>query len=195
MARVSVFSRDKMISSNDASQSLEQGGGSFSTPVSSPHSVQVSQSSSHVNLDYIDVPPIQISTMKDTHGRLSDMVEQKMNSLGVVCLPIQMTSILPQVEELQRYDLYRCGDQTFITARVIREQLMQEVEQKIIETLESGLSYSEDVLKANVYNGQSYNNLVYTLQEQSYLISRFRLYHAEIRYTKEPESLILKVEG
>lgn len=194
MSRVSVFSRTKMLSSDNTAQST-QGESSFTAPITDSHKICTPMSTDHVNLDYLDVPPVQIASIKDTQGRLSDMVEQKMNALSVVCLPLQMTSILPQVEELQRYDLYQCGTQTYITARVVREQLMRKVEQRIIETLESGLIYTEDILKANIYEGQSYNNLIYTLQEQSYIISRFRLYHAEIRYSNEPESLVLYVRG
>lgn len=194
--RVAVFSRSKEISSSGISRSTMADDSSFS-PIQSQEnkSASASVSTGQISLKLMDVAPIKLSTIKDTKGRLSDLVEQKMAELNEICLPIQITAILPQVEELQRYDIYKCDDQVFITARVIRQDLMDKVEQKIIDTLESGLSYEEEIFKAVIYDGVTYNNLLYTSMEQTYLVSRFRLYNASVVYARDTNSLVLSVKG
>lgn len=193
--RASIFSQDTKIAS-DLEKTVTNSSGSFAIEKSDNFSVIQSSSGGDVlPMKLMDVSPITIETIEDKQGRLSNIIDNYCESLEAVCVPLSITQILPQVKNLKRYDIVEYEGKRFATAEIMREDVLEKFKAEIIETLSQGLSYETSLETPMQYEDRQLTNLVLTAKEQSFLISIFRNYHAYICYSKEQETLMLRVDG
>lgn len=195
--RASIFSKHAKLSSDAVSDSVG-GAGSFSMEKEEDFSIIQGNETKETNVlpvKIMDIPPVEIETIEDTKGRLSTIIDNYCICTGEVCIPLEITQILPQVKSLKRYDIVEYAGKRFATADIVREDVVSTYRDEIIRSLGEGLSYEERLEKDFTYKGVTMKNLVLTAKEQSYLISAFRNYHAYLYYSTEFNSLMLRVDG
>lgn len=195
--RASMFSRTAKISS-DVSEEQTKNAGSFELEKEEDYSIIQSSTASESKIlpvKMMDVPPTVIDCIEDTKGRLSTIIDNYCITTGEVCIPLEITQILPQVKNLKRYDIVEYEGHRFATADIIREDIIKQYNDDITKSISEGLSFERSLEKDFEYKGRHLKNLVLTAKEQSFLISTFRNYHAYVYYSKVNCSLMLKVDG
>ena len=196
--RSSIFSKTAKISSDLEGTNSSSSQGSFTVEKEDNYSIiqpNCSVDDNVLPVKMMDVPSVIIQTIEDSQGRLSTIIDNYCLTTGEVCIPLEITQILPQVKNLKRYDIVEYEGKRFATADVIREDIIGKFKKAITDAISQGLSYEEYLEEDFVYQGTKLRNLVLTAKEQSFLISAFRNYHAYVYYSKEHKSLMLKVDG
>lgn len=56
-----------------------------------------------VDIDSVDVDAIEIMSVNDEHGRISDIIESLENETGLSVIPLRMANVLPEVCSLSRH--------------------------------------------------------------------------------------------
>ena len=143
-------------------------------------------------IEFNTAEEIIIENIHDTHGVLSDKVDEVMISAGCAVIPFDAAGVLPQVVDFQRHEIITLNGTKYIMAREIRTDVIEEFKEKITETLSMGLPYKRglniDVLVGTV----SYETFALSKVEWSYLCSLFRRYSAKVIYSNQ-EQLVLVV--
>lgn len=142
-----------------------------------------------------DVDAIQIERIVDTKGRVADLLDYYSNQIDSAIIPLKMTSVLPQIQEIKRYDLVSFRNQRFAYRCKARADVIEEYTNKIIKCLREGVPFTESLWYKIEFEGKTYDNLKLSPIEWQIIISKFRLYNAAIYKTDEDEDLILIVDG
>lgn len=136
-----------------------------------------------IEVNFSSVEPIELFSITDTYGRLSDSVEYVEKLLGVSVVPLEMCCISPEVVELKRHKIYEFEGHRLAMSSKIREDVVEKYKDKIYKTLSMGTVY-EEVLNTKVtYNGEDYDSLALSEAEWTYVLSLYRLYKSRLYVT------------
>lgn len=143
-------------------------------------------------IEYNTTEEVIIENIHDTHGVLSDKVDEVMLAAGCSVIPFDAAGVLHQVVDFQRHEIMTLNGIKYIMAKEIRADVIEEFKSKITETLSAGLPYKKclnvDILVGTV----SYETFALSKAEWSYVCSLFRRYGAKVIYSNQ-EQLVLVV--
>lgn len=146
-----------------------------------------------IQVDLIETEPIKIESVKDTTGRLSDILDNFAKELKSSVIPLKATDILPQVVEFARYQICEFRGQRFAFSSDLRQDVIRNYEVRIKECIESGIPFKESLWTYVSIDNIKYETLLLSPVEWSVIISKFRLYKASIFKTEDTEELLLIV--
>lgn len=136
----------------------------------------LSNSDNVVDVESYDVDKIIIDKIYDKHGRLSDILDAAMQSLGVAALPLHAVHISSEVEFIQRYSLVTYDGVKYAMSRSIRDDVVDKYTTQIIQALTEGLSFSKDITKTVIHCGEEYQTYDLSTAELGIITSKFSNY-------------------
>ena len=145
-----------------------------------------------LQVKHINVEPIQLQEINDTYGRLSDIIEAVEHSTGLSVIPLEMANIAPEVASFNRHDIFTFHNKRFAMSRVPRENVMDAYQEKIIQTLESGVVFREDITTNVKYKDKEYLTLKLSATEWTFLLSKFCRYKQSLRIVDD-NSIIMEI--
>lgn len=141
---------------------------------------------------YVDTECIDIPEIVDVHGRLSDAVEALEEATGLSVIPLEMAKIAPEVTELARHEIFELNHVRYAMSHKIREHVITEFIDKIVQSLSTGLPYTEDITAAVEYKGIMYNTFKLSKDEWNLLLSKFRNYRQAL-VTDNVSQIVLNI--
>lgn len=152
-----------------------------------------SDSRIHMPVLHVDVEPIVIEEVEDSHGRLSDIVDNLMEVTGQSVVPFNMCGISNNVIKLQRHEIITLGDKKFAMSTKPRLAVVNDFRDRIISVLKSGVSYSEILNRSITYNSNLYTTLALSACEWSYVLSYFKNYKQDV-FADVNGNIVLEVD-
>lgn len=146
-----------------------------------------------IKLTNLTVEPIQIPEIVDKYGKLSDIIERYENGYSLSVVPLEMTTILPQVKKLQRHEIleYKGKRYASSTERVVSVQRFQEYKDKIYETLAEGQAFVDNLHLSTVIDGIKVETLKFNMHELQLLFGYYRLYDPKLITTSNGDQYIV----
>lgn len=139
-----------------------------------------------------DVEAVEIPSIVDKYGRLSDIIEAFELETGMSVIPLKMVNIAPEVESLQRHEIFEFMGERYAMSRIPREKVVEEWQEKILANLSTGLVFEEDLVTNIVHNNQTYKTLSLSRAEWTLLLSKFRFYKQDLVVRNE-KSIVMMV--
>lgn len=138
-----------------------------------------------VQIDYMEVEPVQIQICGDYSGKLSDIMDRLSAEIEQVVIPFSLTDIFEQVLSLKRYDVRVFRGMRYASSKKIREEIVNEYKEQAIESLKNGIPYKEPLWTTFEYKGNVYETLKLTVSEWTMLCNMFRNYDAGVFQSAE----------
>lgn len=146
---------------------------------------------STIPINYMDVEQIVITEITDSKGRLSDIIESFEIKTGLSVIPLDMADIAPEVTQFSRHNIFTIGEKRWAMSNVIRQEVVDAYIAKIVESLKTGLPFTESLSVIIPYNGVDYKSFALSQKEWTYILSAFNLYVGNL-YVRG-DDLILEV--
>lgn len=143
-----------------------------------------------VDLIGIDVVPIELASINDEYGRISDLVEALENETGLSVIPFNMGHISPEVMTLARHKIYEFAGDRYAMSHRKRMTVLEAFQERIIKTLSSGLPFREELNNVVEYNGVEYKTFSLSEEEWKYLMAKFRIYKERLFVTGDNKLVI-----
>ena len=135
----------------------------------------------------VKVDPIEIPSIRDTQGRLSDLVDDLMDSMQLSVIPMTAIGVRSQVSELKRHTIREFdGVKLAMNKDSVRDNVLAEYKDRIIEALQEGVPFKESLWCDFKGNGATCRTLKLSELEWSYLYKYFELYNLKIKAQKDP---------
>lgn len=151
-----------------------------------------SATNNDILVDFINVKPVEIPTINDTFGRISDAVDAAMHSTGLAVIPLDMLHIAPELENLQRHEIYEFNGNRYAMALKPREKAVNDYQEKIIKNLSTGVPFKENLGITIEYNGEDFFTLALSRCEWTVVMSMFRMYRQRL-YDNGSGDIVLEI--
>lgn len=145
-----------------------------------------------IKYDHVEVETVEIPVITDVHGRLSDAIEAMEKDTGLSVIPLKMANIAPEVESLQRHEIFEFMGERFAMSKKLREEVITEWTQKIIANLSTGLPFEENLVTSITYNNRPYTTIALSRIEWTLLLSKFRSYKQDL-FIRHNNSIVMTV--
>ena len=133
-----------------------------------------------------------IPEIKDVHGRLSDMIADIEDKVGIAVIPFEMVGIANEVVRLQRYEIFTISGKKYAMSKVPRERVMSQFLDRIVKTLSNGLPFNESLVTSVDFEGKVYKTLTLSQVEWNTILSKLRSYKQRL-YICNHSDVIMEV--
>lgn len=128
-----------------------------------------------------DVEAVSISEIADTYGRLSDIVENVEQELGVSVVPLRMVNISTDVKALQRHEIFEFGGERYAFSKNVRKNVCERIVENIVANITNGIPYTLDLVTGITRGDETYKSLLLSRAEWTYIMSRCRVLRQELK--------------
>lgn len=129
-----------------------------------------------IPIEYMSTEEIIIPEIKDVHGRLSDMIADVEDKVGIAVIPFEMVGIANEVVRLQRYDIFTINGKKYAMSKVPRERVVSQFLDRVVKTLSNGLPFNESLVTSVDFGGKVYKTLTLSQVEWNTILSKLRSY-------------------
>ena len=137
----------------------------------------------HIPINHIEVAQAVIEEVEDTHGRLSDIVDNMISITGCSVIPFEMCGISNSVIKLARHDIFVLGDTKYAMSVTPRLAVVEDFKNRITNTLKSGVAFKESLNRSITYDSKLYTTLALSSKEWDYVLSYFKKYRQDVYAT------------
>jgi hypothetical protein len=145
-----------------------------------------------IPIEYMSTEEIIIPEIKDVHGRLSDMIADIEDKVGIAVIPFEMVGIANEVVRLQRYEIFTISGKKYAMSKVPRERVMSQFLDRIVKTLSNGLPFNESLVTSVDFEGKVYKTLTLSQVEWNTILSKLRSYKQRL-YICNHSDVIMEV--
>lgn len=145
-----------------------------------------------IPIEYMSTEEIIIPEIKDVHGRLSDMIADVEDKVGIAVIPFEMVGIANEVVRLQRYDIFTINGKKYAMSKVPRERIMSQFLDRVVKTLSNGLPFNESLVTSVDFGGKVYKTLTLSQVEWNTILSKLRSYKQRL-YICNHSDVIMEV--
>lgn len=121
-----------------------------------------------------DIEPIKVSEIIDTHGRLSDIIENLESETGLSVIPLRMANIAPEVSQLQRHEIFTFAGERYAFSRTVRKNVCDRYLSQIVSNISEGVPFSLDLVTSVAWGDDVYKTLLLSRVEWTYILSKCR---------------------
>ena len=136
-----------------------------------------------IPIEYMSTEEIIIPEIKDVHGRLSDMIADIEDKVGIAVIPFEMVGIANEVVRLQRYEIFTISGKKYVMSQFL---------DRIVKTLSNGLPFNESLVTSVDFEGKVYKTLTLSQVEWNTILSKLRSYKQRL-YICNHSDVIMEV--
>lgn len=133
-----------------------------------------------VNLNDVNVEAVEIESINDHFGRLSDLIESLEVVTGLSVIPLEMGHIAPEVVSLSRHKIIEFNGVRYAMSPNVRMDVIEKWSERIRKQLSEGIPFMEKLNLSVTYNGVEYETLALSEAEWKYLMSMYRRYKQQL---------------
>lgn len=127
-----------------------------------------------ISVDFTEIEPISIKSIVDVHGRLSDILESVEDDLGISVIPLKMVDIAPEVEQLQRHEIFTLGGVRYAFSHRVRKNVCDHYLEQIVTCLSEGVPFTLELATTIIWQDKQYNTFLLSRDEWTYIMSKCR---------------------
>lgn len=193
MAKAETFNIVDMIDNEDTDNKDVLSEPDFTEDIT-PAIIDIPKDEQDIDVDYstLEVQPIELESINDKHGRISDILEALENSTGMSVIPFEMGHIAPEVSSLARHKIFDFDGTRFAMSHKKRSSVIGDYRRRIINTISSGVPFREEINTHVSHNGKDYMTFKLSEDEWTYIIAIFRNYKERLYKTSDGK-IILEV--
>lgn len=147
----------------------------------------------NVDTDNSGVDAIEIESINDHFGRISDLLEGLEEVTGLSVIPLEMGHVAPEVVSLSRHKLITFGKKNpmrYAMSHHIRTDVVNQWIERIKKNLSEGVPFCERLNITVTYNGVEYKTLALSEDEWTYIMSCFRNYKEQLVKTTDDKVIL-----
>lgn len=138
-----------------------------------------------------NIKPLEISEVKDSSGRISEIIKRYQDDLGIAIVPVKITKIANWVKPKEHGIFTLNGESYFYPLNLNNPERIRNFTQSITKDLTEGKVIKQSMYESFEFEGQTHRTLRFTQSEMSDVVTYFSNFGARLLLVGNEDLLLV----